>query len=311
MLETSLENGTDSGVSTVQINGKNIIVTGRWIRRAVVQDEAWLETEIEDPGLCLQVLAQGQLRVRRPDLFTFSQKPSAPVPRYSFPMEWDSWAVVRLGSFKAWWDKLPQESRKNVRRAEKRGVEVRLVQFTDQLIREIWGVHNDSPVCQGKRNRYYGLELEEIKRHHSAFLDRSDLVGAYYGDELIGFLHLVHRQEVASILFLDAKPSHHDKRPANALLAKAVEICEASGVSHLTYGMYCYGKKRESTLLEFKRRNGFEEVLVPRFNVPITKWGALCLRLGLHRGIVAMLPHGVVGLFGNVRNMWYGFRFQA
>ena len=61
-----------------------------------------------------------------------------------------------------------------------------------------------------------------------------------------------------------------DKRPANALIAKMVEVCEAKGISHLIYGLYNYGNKRNSSLLEFKIRNGFEEFLVPRYYIPLT-----------------------------------------
>src|SRR5438552_1655252 len=83
---------------------------------------------------------------------------------------------------------------------------------------------------------------------------------------------------------------HHDKRPANALIAKAVEICEAKGVRYLTYGNFHYGNKGIDRLLEFKIRNGFEAILMPRFYVPLTLKGALCMRLRLHRGLLGILP---------------------
>ena len=57
------------------------------------------------------------------------------------------------------------------------------------------------------------------------------------------------------------------------LIAKAVGICETQGISYITYGLYNYGNKRDSPLREFKIRNGFEEILVPRFFVPLTRGG--------------------------------------
>src|SRR5258708_22987998 len=119
------------------------------------------------------------------------------------------------------------------------------------------GVNNDSSMRQGRPNAHYGKGFDEVKKDHSSFIDRSDFVCAYLGNELIGFLKVVYRGEVASILNLAAKPTHYDKRPANALVANAVELCEAKGVSYLTYGMFNYGNKRESPLQEFKSRNGF------------------------------------------------------
>ena len=74
--------------------------------------------------------------------------------------------------------------------------------------------------------------FDQIKRDHCSFLDRSDFICAFFGDELVGLLKVVYRGQVASILNLLPKASHQDKRPANALVAKAlVELCAEKGVS--------------------------------------------------------------------------------
>jgi hypothetical protein len=122
---------------------------------------------------------------------------------------------------------------------------------------------------------------------------------------MIGFLHLVYRGNVAAILNLTSKPSHFDKRPANALVAKAVEICDARGISHISYGLYNYGNKRDSPLREFKIRNGFKEILVPRYFVPLTLWGRLCIKAKLHRGLIGNLPHPVIATGVRARALWY------
>ena len=294
-------------VPSVEVGANTIVVRGRWLKIATIQDEAWLETEVQDPEGCVREL-KGRGRRLGADIFTFSQKPSSTVPRYRYCVEWDSVAAIRLSSFKDWWDKLPQESRKNVRRSQKRGVEVKIVDFNDDLVRLIRDVHNDSPVRQGVRNVYYGKSIEEITKDHSAFLDRSDFIGAFHGNELIGFEKVVYRGEVGSILNFVPKASQSDKRPANALIAKAVEVCIAKGVNCLTYGMLRYGNKRESPLQEFKERNGFEEVLVPRFYVPVSRWGALCMKFGLHRGLLGILPPKVITLCVSLRVKWYDLR---
>lgn len=117
----------------------------------------------------------------------------------------------------------------------------------------------------------------------------------------------MYRRETASILNLVVKPSHSDKRPANALIAKAVEICHEKGISFITYGMLHYGNKRSGTLLEFKIRNGFEEILVPRYFVPLTTWGAICVKAKLYRGILGILPSGAITLGVRLRTKWYNF----
>ena len=51
-----------------------------------------------------------------------------------------------------------------------------------------------------------------------------------------------------------------------------------------------YGEESPGQLTEFKRRNGFEQILLPRTYIPLTAKGRVALRLKLHRGTWAMLP---------------------
>src|SRR5437870_2643073 len=81
-------------------------------------------------------------------------------------MEWESVAAVRVGSFKEWWDGLPQATRKNVRRSQRRGVVVTVREFEDDLIRGLVGLNNDSPIRQGVRNEQYGKSFDQIKKDY-------------------------------------------------------------------------------------------------------------------------------------------------
>ena len=88
--------------------------------------------------------------------------------------------------------------------------------------------------------------------------------------------------------------AHYDKRPMNALLAKAVEVCSERGMSWLVYGKYVYGNKQQSTIGEFKRRNGFRQVNYRRYFVPLTWRGRVAMRLRLHRGLLGLLPERAI-----------------
>jgi hypothetical protein len=292
-------------VPALSVEGKDIIVRGKWVKKGIVVAEEWLETELEDPELCVRKLKEQKSHALRADIFTFAQKLPGMSPRYEYPMEWDSVAAIHITSFKDWWEKLPQETRKNVRRAQKRGVVVTVRHLDDDLIKGIIGVNNDSPVRQGVHYVHYGKTFDQVKKDQSSYLDRSVFVCAYLGEELIGFMKMVCRGEVASILQMLPKTTHQDKRPANALLAKAVELCEARGISYLTYGLFNYGNKRDSSLRDFKIRNGFEEMLTPRFYVPLTIWGSLCMKLKIHRGLLGILPPSAIKLAIKARAKWY------
>jgi hypothetical protein len=295
-------------VPILKVNDDILVATGKWLRIARVRGEEMKEREIGPPELYLETLRSDKERKLKADIFSFTQKLPSIQPKYSYPMEGESIAAISLVSYKEWWERLPQETRKNVRRSQKRGVTIRVKEFDDELIDGIRAVNDDSPMRQGMKNAYYKLTSEETRDRYSEFVGRCEFICAYYGEEMVGFLHLVYRGDVAAILNLSAKPSHFDKRPANALMAKAVEICEAHGISHVTYGLYNYGNKRDSSLREFKIRNGFEEILVPRYYVPLTPWGRLCIKLKFHRGLIGNLPPSLISAGLRARTLWYDLK---
>ncbi len=298
--------GKWTSIPALHVNGYALVVRPEgWLKLAVVHDEEWRAGEIEEPEACIERLKAHRGRAMRADLFTFSQKLPATAPKYSYPMEWDSIAAVHVTSFKQWWDELPQESRKNVRRSQKRGVVVEVRELDDELVRGIVEVNNDSPIRQNIPFVHHGKTHDQVRKDQSSFVDRSDFICAYLGGELIGFLKLVYGKDTASLLQILPKASRYDARPANAMLAKAVEVCGKKGISYLIYGKYTYGNQGSTSLKEFKTRNGFKEFLVPTYYVPLTLRGRIAMTMHLHRGLAAMLPSGVVRIGVNMRARWY------
>lgn len=294
----------------IRLEDKVIYITGKLLRVAIIRSEDWLERELDNPELCIAELRKQKDKQYSADIFTFSQKLPDITPKYNYPKESQSVAAVRLTSFTEWWESLPQATRKNVRRSEKRGVEVKLRSFDDDLARDLVELTARIPVQQGTRNRQYGKSTEEIRKDFGSFLDRSDLICAYVGSELVGFLKLVYRGNIASILNFVVKASHQDKRPANALIAKAMECADARHILYVTYGFFDYGNKREGSLREFKIRNGFSNVLLPKYYIPLTRWGAFCVKLGLHRGLIGIVPYRLIALVIRARTKWYNFKYS-
>jgi hypothetical protein len=95
--------------------------------------------------------------------------------------------------------------------------------------------------------------------------------------------------------------AHQDKRPGNALIAKAVELCAARKCSYLTYGKLTYDNKRNSSVAQYKRRNGFEEILYPKYYVPITLRGSVALAVGLHLSWKRLIPEKLVYVLLEIR----------
>jgi hypothetical protein len=295
--------GRVRSVPSLAVNGQRVIVTGTWLKVARVQDEVWLEGQIvRDPKRFVDAICRA--RDLSADLFTFCQKIPDIDPRYDYPLTWDNLAVIRTANFEEWWNSLPQVTRKNVRRAARRGVVVSSVGCTDTLVRGIAEIYNEIPVRDGRPFPHYGKNLAAIGSELSTMADRSEFLAAYYGKELVGFIKLIHMGKLSSILHIVSKYAHYDKRPANALIAKAVEVCQRRG-AHLIYGQYTYGNRTNSPLTEFKRRNGFERVVVPRYFVPLTLVGRLSLRLGVHQGAAGILPAWFVDRALSIRAKYY------
>ena len=118
-------------------------------------------------------------------------------------------------------------------------------------------------------------------------------------------MKIVRIGQTAAIMQLLSKMSHHDKRASNALIAKAVEYYTGQKASYLTYIRYRYGKKRQSPLTEFKRRNRFEEIAIPRFYLPLTPKGRVAIGLNLHKSLVEVLPERLTYALLDVRARWH------
>ncbi len=288
-----------------EIPSRGVVVNGKGLRIASIKDEEWIEeAPLDDPE---PFIAKVRALSPRADLFTFAEKAGTLRPRFPrYHLEWDNVAVVPVTTFKDWWEnRVPQETRKNVRRSQRRGVTVQESVFDDALVAGIKRIYDEVPLRQGRRFWHYGKSLETIKLENSSYLERSDFIGAYLGDQLIGFIKVVYVGGVGRIMQILAMNQHFDKRPTNALLAKAVERCCEREMQFFAFGKYVYGKKRNSPVTEFKRRNGFEELRIPRYYVPLTSVGRVALALGLHSGVRNLLPETVTDFLLNLRAKIY------
>ncbi|MBA2678168.1 MAG: hypothetical protein H0U76_07230 [Ktedonobacteraceae bacterium] len=286
--------GRPTIVPSADILGRRIIVTGGFLKVAQIFDEELVEgVAVPNPPEFIESLRASPLQA---DIFTFTQRPTETASQFDAKFEWDNWAVASTSSFQQWWEKLPQESRKNARRAAKKGISVRAVPFDDELVRGIKGIYDETPVRQGKKFWHFGKDLATVKVENETYLERSEFIGAFYEESLIGFIKVICVDQAAILIQILAKNEHHDKRPMNALLTHAMEICERKNMRYLVYGQYVYGKKNDSSLTEFKRRNGFAQIDFPRYFVPLSSKGRVAMGCGLHLGLGNLMPKRVSDL---------------
>lgn len=280
--------GKSEFVPWVTINGRTVVASGNWLKVAAIRDEELVEGDpVEDPERFIATLKGSRLSA---DIFTFAQRLPDATPRYSYHHEWDSLAVIPITTFAEWWQRLAKyDVRSAVKKAAKLGVVTGEAQFNDAFVRGIVGIYDESPFRQGKPFWHYNKGFSAIKELSRTYLERSIFVGAYFKNELIGFIKMVRVGNLALTLHVISMTKYFDKKPGNALIAKAVEVCVEKRISHLVYGNFVY-RDPKSTFTEFKRRNGFREVLIPRYCIPLTRKGQIAVATGLHRGVSSVLP---------------------
>jgi hypothetical protein len=289
-------------VPSTQIDGRTVLATGKWLEIATVQDEELTESEsVADPESFISHLKESGLNA---DIFTFSQKLWDTTPKYKYLLEWDNWAVIPITTYTDWEKRAESSVRRAVRRAAKLGVVVKVAEFDDRFVNGIVNINNETPVRQGRTFWHFQKSFEAVKQENSTYPGRNTFLGAYLEDELIGFVRIIHAGRVASIVQILSMMKHYDKRPTNALIAKAVEVCAEQGIPYLMYCNYVYNDPN-SSLTEFKRRNGFEKVLVPRYYIPLTSKGKTAMKLGLHRGLTQRIPKPILLRLLGIRNSWY------
>lgn len=286
-------------VPAYSIDGRTIVVTGKWLKIASIHEEEWNELPpIQDVDRFLRDLKK---LVPDADLFTFAQNFDDPQPRHPYIFELEDVAAVPITTFAEWWEALPQESRKNVRKAEKRGVIVKPATFDDDFVAGIKAIYDEAPIRQGRRFWHYGKDIETVRRENATFLERSEFVAAYFEGELIGFIKMVYVGKVARIMQILSKNAHIDKKPPNILLSKATEVCAQRGMTHFVYGKYFYGNKGHTPITEFKRRNGFKRIQFPQYFIPLSLKGKVALAMKLHRGVQNLLPQRLANFLLDVR----------
>ena len=285
--------------SNVNVEKVNIRIDGRVVRIARLERERY--EGLANPEAVISGLRHCGRRV---DLFTFMQRLPETQPKYRYPMEWDNLAVLSVSTFDYWWKKqVDAKTRNMVRKAEKQGVTLREVPFSDALVKGIWKIYNETPYRQGKPFPHYGKDIETVNKEEAPHLDRSIFMGAFLGEEMIGFIKLVEdvTRTETSLINIVSLIQHRDKAPTNALIAGAVRICADRGIPYLVYSKFAYGKRQRDTLSDFKRNNGFERIDLPRYYVALTPIGWSAFRLRLHHRVFELIPGPIVTKFRELR----------
>ena len=234
-----------------------------------------------------------QLTQRGVDIYTFLER-SWCCPIANPPINWirteDNVGLLEITTLDAWFTAVGKKTRNMVRKAEKSGVKVNVVELTSQLVEGIWKIYNETPIRQGRAFHHYGQSLKSVG-DNMAMSKNCTFIGAYLQDELVGFIQIIYGDHIAIISQILSLQKHWDKSLNNALLAKAVEVCAGNGNRWLMYGRI----GNHPSLDKFKESNGFIKYPIARYYVALTGKGRFAIRLGLHKPFKDALPEPLKG----------------
>jgi hypothetical protein len=296
-------------MSLIKVCDREFRVQGRAVRVAAIEGDKY--KFLDKPE---DLIAELRKSRKRFDILTFMPPLSDATPKYSYPMEWDNLAVLPLTTYDNWWmQQIGFKARNKAKQALKKGVTLRESPLDEAFVRGIQEIYNECPVRQGRRFAHYGMNLEQVRAYASTFLNSSVFIGAYLDEKMIGFIKLTwdDAKTQAGLMHIVSMVQHRDKAPTNALMAQAVKSCTDRGIPNLVYSNFAYGNKQSSTLSDFKERNAFKRVDVPRYYVPLTLVGRVALNLGLHKKITEHIPEPILAKILEIRNNWYSRQMPA
>ena len=288
-------NGKTVSFECTKINGQTYCVT-RGLLRVMGLEDDWYE-DVTEPASVIAGLNESDTGA---DIFTFWQRLPDVEPKYHYHTEWQSVAVLPIKTFDYWWKtQIKDKTRNMVRKAKKAGIEVREASYDDAFVQGMTDIFNETPKRQGRRFWHYGKDFETVKQQFSRFLFREELIGAYYGGELVGFAMLANARQYGVLGQIISKIKHRDKAINNALIAKVIEKCETKQLPYLVYAYW-----NENSLSDFKRHCGFKCIKLPRYFVPLTFRGTLALKLGIHRDWKEIIPAQIKDPLKKLRSRW-------
>ncbi len=234
-----------------------------------------------------------KLEDRGVDIFTFLERKWC-CPIANATSAWikneDNVGLLEIKDYDGWWNSVGKKTRNMVRRAEKSGVKVDVVEPNAEFSEGVWKIYNETPIRQERAFSHYGESKETVSRNLSA-VQNSTFIGAFLDEDLVGFIQIIYGDSIAIISQILSMQKHWDKSVNNALLAKAVEVCASKGERWLMYGRI----GNHPSLDKFKESNGFSKFPITRYYVPLTWKGRVAMRLGLHMDFKDALPQWLKG----------------
>jgi hypothetical protein len=267
----------DSELRTIEYHKKNIVIIAR--------DSEEYTKNVSPSGRVLQ-----KLKEMGADIFTFVERKWCYT--YQNPNFWteesDNVGLLHVTDYNEWWNKVGKKIRNMVRKAYKSGIRTYVVEPSKELAQGIWKIYNETPTRQDRAFPHYGVSLQKVSEGVLS-AGNSTYIAAFLEDEIVGFVQLVHGDNVTIISQILSLQKYWDKAVNNALVGKVVEVCANMQAKWIMYGRI----GNHPSLDRFKESNGFKRFPLTRYYIPLTRKGRLAAKLGFHKEIKDTLPQPI------------------
>lgn len=232
-----------------------------------------------------------KLANRKIDIFTFIERRwCSPIanPAKNWRIADDNIALLQINNFDQWWQNIGKKTRNMIRKAEKSGVTVQVVETSERLAEGIWKIYNETPFRQGRAFTHYGQSIDSVKTMVS-YSSKDTFITAVFNNEIIGFIQLVYGDKIAIISQILSLQQHWDKAVNNILVSKAIEVCADKKGQWVMYGRM----GNHPSLDKFKENNCFIKFALTRYYIPLSLKGKIAMTLGLHQNLKDVLPEPI------------------
>ena len=228
------------------------------------------------------------------DVFTFVERKWC-CPLNDQPKGWTKTkkdiGILKVPPYDNWLQTAGKKTRNMIRKAEKSGIKTEVTELNEQIVKGIWNIYNETPIRQGRAFTHYGLTLQEVDGNSHA-AKNCTWIASYLEEEVVGFIQLMHGDNIAVIAQILSLQKYWDRAINNALVAKTVEFCASKQVPWIIYG----GMGNHPSLDKFKESNCFSKMTLTRYYVPLTFKGKITTGLGLYKNKKDLVPNSLKGI---------------
>ena len=153
------------------------------------------------------------------DIFTFlDRKWCCPIPNP--PNTWnktdDNVGLLEIKDYASWWTNVGKKTRNMVRRAEKSGIKVTVVQPSEKLAEGIWKIYNETLIRQDRAFPHYGEQLQTVAGNMFAGAQKSTFIGALLQEAKLGFSSLQDLEKLYCSKTMNSRRVTSSRTPVSA-----------------------------------------------------------------------------------------------